>query len=1073
MKFGREDSMSGIWRFALQSLLILASGFAGSAGARSEDRRILDDFEALSGWTAEGSPGTRFELKQDQGFKGKGLRLDFEFAGGAGYVILRKRFELPLPENYAFSFRAKGAGPANTLEFKLLDAGAQNVWWHRRQATGFPADWQRQSIRKSAIEFAWGRSGGAPLLALGGIEFALSAAAGGKGTLWLDDLRFERLDAVVDYRAKPRISASSATGGDPAEQALDGQAQTVWRSASKPARQWFRLDFGQRREYGGLVLDWDGDCHARDYAVEVSDDGRRWRNVYRVAEGNGRRDYLPLPETESRYLRLDLRKSACGKGYALRELTVKPPDFAASPNRLFEHIARNEPRGAYPRYFQGEQMYWTLVGANGGHRKGLLGMDGALETARGGFTVEPFLYAEGRLLGWNEGRISQSLEQGDLPLPSVERNAGDLNLRVTGFAGTVGNAPVLLARYRVENRSAGVRQLRLYLAVRPFQVNPPWQSLNMKGGVSPIHRIEAAGRVLKVDGADALVAVNPPDGFGATGFDQGDITDFMGESRLPPRTAVSDAAGYASGAWAFDLELAPGAAREVFIAVPEHKAGSSNAVEAALKAEAETLGARLWQEAVGYWRKALAGPDFLLPESEPGLVESLRANLAYILVNRDGAALQPGSRTYARTWIRDGALMSSALLMLGRGEEVKRFIEWYARFQTADGAIPCCVDSRGPDSVPENDSHGEFVYTLAEYYRYTRDLAVVRTLWPHVIGTLRYIDALRHQRMTESYLSGEGKAFYGLMPASISHEGYASQPVHAFWDDFWTLRGIRDAVMLAKALGDQAHAESWSSMRAEFGDHLHAALQATLVRKGIDYIPASADLGDIDPNAVAIMVSIAGEASRLPQAALAKTFDDYLAHFRKRRDSNGDDGYTPYEVRIAEALVRLGRREDAWEVLRVLLRDQRPQGWRQWAEVVWRHPEAPRFIGDMPHSWIGAEFIRSLRSCFAYEDDGDDSLVLAAGIPAEWLYNAANAEVGVRRLPTAYGLLDYGLRAEGADTLKLHIAGGLAVPPGGIRIRPPTGRPIKAAKVNGADVSGLAAAELRIEAAPAEVEIRY
>jgi hypothetical protein len=1073
--------MFDFWRLALQRVLILVSGFAGSAWAVSENPQVLDDFETLSGWVAEGSPGTRFELKQDRGFEGKGLRLDFEFAGGAGYVILRKGLELSLPENYAFSFQVKGTGPANALEFKLLDPGAQNVWWHRREAKGLPAGWQRQSIRKSAIDFAWGPSGGAPLLALGGIEFALTAAAGGKGTLWLDDLRFERRDAVVDYRGQPKVSASSAIGGDHAEKALDGQAQTVWRSASRPARQWLQLDFGQRREYGGLVLDWDGDCHARDYAVEVSDDGRRWRGVYRVAEGNGRRDYLPLPETESRYLRLDLRRSACGKGYALRELTVKPPDFAASPNRLFEHIARNEPRGAYPRHFQGEQMYWTLVGANGGHRKGLLGMDGALETERGGFTVEPFLHADGRLLGWNEAGISQALEQGDLPLPTVERDYGDLSLRVTGFAGTVGNAPVLIARYRVENRSAAARRLRLFLAVRPFQVNPPWQSLNMKGGVSPIHRIEAAGRVLKVDGADAMVAMSPPDGFGATGFGQGDITDFLGGGRLPPRTAVSDATGYASAAWAFDLALAPGAAREVFIAVPEHKASpersrradSSRAVETALKAEGDTLGARLWQEAVGYWRKALAGPDFLLPESEQGLAESLRANLAYILVNRDGPALQPGSRTYARTWIRDGALMSSALLMLGRGEEVRRFIEWYARFQTPDGAIPCCVDSRGPDSVPENDSHGEFIYTLAEYYRYRRDLPAVRAMWPHVVGAMRYIDALRHQRMTESYLSGEGKAFYGLMPASISHEGYASQPVHAFWDDFWTLRGIRDAVMLAKALGDEAHAESWSNMLAEFRDNLHAALQATMVRKGIDYIPASADLGDIDPNAVAIMVSIAGEAGRLPQAALAKTFDDYLAHFRKRRDSNGDDGYTPYEVRIVEALVRLGRRDDAWEVLRSLLRDQRPQAWRQWAEVVWRHPEAPRFIGDMPHSWIGAEYIRSLRSCFAYEDDADDSLVLAAGIPAEWLYNAANAEIGVRRLPTAHGPLDYGLRAEGADTLKLRIGGGLALPPGGIRIRPPANKPIKAAKVNGAAVSGFTGAELRIATVPAEVEIRY
>ncbi|MDD2769588.1 MAG: hypothetical protein PHT19_12690, partial [Methylococcus sp.] len=99
--------------------------------------------------------------------------------------------------------------------------------------------------------------------------------------------------------------------------------------------------------------------------------------------------------------------------------------------------------------------------------------------------------------------------------------------------------------------------------------------------------------------------------------------------------------------------------------------------------------------------------------------------------------------------------------------------------------------------------------------------------------------------------------------------------------------------------------------------------------------------------------------------------------------------------------------------------------------------------------------------------------VLAAGIPAEWLYNAANAEVGVRRLPTAYGVLDYSLRAEGQEVLKLSVGGGLVLPPGGLRIRPPAGKPIKSVKLNGAVLSSFAASEVRIAAVPAELEIRY
>ena len=36
------------------------------------------------------------------------------------------------------------------------------------------------------------------------------------------------------------------------------------------------------------------------------------------------------------------------------------------------------------------------------------------------------------------------------------------------------------------------------------------------------------------------------------------------------------------------------------------------------------------------------------------------------------------------------------------------------------------------------------------------------------------------------------------MPVSVSHEGYLAQPVHSYWDDFWALRGLRDAVDLAR-----------------------------------------------------------------------------------------------------------------------------------------------------------------------------------------------------------------------------------------------------------------------------------
>jgi len=110
-------------------------------------------------------------------------------------------------------------------------------------------------------------------------------------------------------------------------------------------------------------------------------------------------------------------------------------------------------------------------------------------------------------------------------------------------------------------------------------------------------------------------------------------------------------------------------------------------------------------------------------ESEARIANTVRSALAHILIERDGPALEPGPRSYRRTWIRDGALMSSALLRLGHEDVVKEFLRWYAQRQFDSGKVPCCVDARGADPVAENDSHGELIYLAAEGRNAIRTIA--------------------------------------------------------------------------------------------------------------------------------------------------------------------------------------------------------------------------------------------------------------------------------------------------------------------------------------------------------------
>jgi glycogen debranching enzyme len=86
-----------------------------------------------------------------------------------------------------------------------------------------------------------------------------------------------------------------------------------------------------------------------------------------------------------------------------------------------------------------------------------------------------------------------------------------------------------------------------------------------------------------------------------------------------------------------------------------------------------------------------------------------------------------------------------------------------------DGRVPCCVDRSGADPVPENDSNGEWIYLIMEYYRYTRDVGFLIEMWPHVVKAVDYIEYMRSQRITEPYRTAEKRAYYGLVPESISH----------------------------------------------------------------------------------------------------------------------------------------------------------------------------------------------------------------------------------------------------------------------------------------------------------------
>ncbi|MDP9066216.1 MAG: hypothetical protein M3O06_10175, partial [Pseudomonadota bacterium] len=304
----------------------------------------------------------------------------------------------------------------------------------------------------------------------------------------------------------------------------------------------------------------------------------------------------------------------------------------------------------------------------------------------------------------------------------------------------------------------------------------------------------------------------------------------------------------------------------------------------------------------------------------------------------------------------------------------------------------------------------------------------------------------------------------GLLPVSVSHEGYLAQPVHAYWDGFWAVRGVRDAVVLARGRGRHDLAVRWEALLHRLETSLYASIETTRAAGQLDFIPGSVEWADFDPTATANALYLLDVPAGLDRRAVDRTFDKYLEDWRRKRSSAvAWANYTPYEIRIIGALVRLGRRADALELLQFFLRDRRPAAWNQWPEIAWQDRTAPAHVGDLPHTWIAAEYVLALRSLFAYERESDESLILAAGLADEWI---AGEGVCVRKMPTFWGDLTYRLRRLDGRTVRFEIGGGID---GRLVLRPPMTAPLRSVSIDGRALTHFSADEVVISATPADV----
>jgi hypothetical protein len=419
-------------------------------------------------------------------------------------------------------------------------------------------------------------------------------------------------------------------------------------------------------------------------------------------------------------------------------------------------------------------------------------------------------------------------------------------------------------------------------------------------------------------------------------------------------------------------------------------------------AEVEALRAR----ATRYWTDGRLPYD-RIQVADPGiqaLIDSSIRNIYQAREIKDGMlAYQVGPTMYRVLAMVDGSFLLETAEYLGRTEEARSGIHYVLSLQRKDGGFTVF-----PKYWKES---GIVLWIVSRHACLTGDKDWLGQQWPKLEGAFRFICHLREQA------SKDPKAlYYRLIPPGMSDGGVHGDNAE-FTNVYWALLGMRAAIEGARWLGKTEQAGQWQREYDDFYATFRAAAQRDR---------------QVDPQDNPYLPIVMGNVGhRLPQCAQwafchavfpGKLFpsDDPLVRgnmaMLQATEREGMvygtgwmlDGIWGYFGSFyGHAWLWLGDGQKAAQQLYAFANHAAPV-------LVWREEQSLRGekeknVGDMPHNWASAEFIRLVRHMLVLERGRD--LHLLEGMPAAW--TRAGGVNRLQNMPTEFGPLSLELRIAG------------------------------------------------------------
>lgn len=599
---------------------------------------------------------------------------------------------------------------------------------------------------------------------------------------------------------------------------------------------------------------------------------------------------------------------------------------------------------------------WTTIGSPRSPDEAFVDLLGNYQPGARRYSIRYYIYDRDERHLCKSDDVHRSLVRGFMPGTNVRWKCAGIEVDTTTFVVDCSEkrrSDVCFSSVDVRNISSRRKHLSLFAAALPY---------NIPGCMLGSYNIgyDGRSRAVVVDGDVLFSCDREPDSFGALAADQRrfgrlvDVTSCIRTGHLPrANSATAARTNVTSGAARYDVVLEPGERKSFGFRSPMTDSKPGNWAHDPIRCIRYSAAKHRF---INDWLGQIRNVSISLPDKRYS--DCFKASLAYLIVLSDDGLPRPGSAVYPFFWVRDCAYISDALYCAGRSDLLPSIVNKIPTLQLSDGGFAYKIGAR---SDAELDATGQAVYMLVQNYRRTRDTRWLSRVWPTILRACEY---MRSKRLSNKCTD---PTLRGILPPSLSAEDLGRPDHHHYWDDFWTVRGLRDAAFAARELGRGDDAEwigreadallvaTWSSIRAVARKH------------GISYIPNGPE--DVTSSAMARGTSCGlwpCEVLDPNDPFVRNSFDVY---WKKWIAPNGGGfehkgAFWPYAgLDLAQCYLMLGQPDRTQAILRWTMEHDPTKGFCSWPEGMNKHDLALA-AGDMPHGWMCASYILLLSNIF-------------------------------------------------------------------------------------------------------------